>query len=78
MFYNGTSVEADKVIYDQKTSAFMPRQHPPDRRRRQKSLTPTFMDLSGRLPYGFVDSLRGRYRRRNPHGGDAGGRTGGN
>ena len=58
MFYNGTSVEADKVIYDQKTK----RLHAEGNIRLTdadgKITYANIMDLSDDYRDGFVDSLR--------------------
>src|SRR6202022_1771998 len=58
MFYNGTSVEADKVIYDQKTKRLHAEGNIRMTDAEGKITYANIMDLSDDYRDGFVDSLR--------------------
>jgi LPS-assembly protein len=58
MFYNGTSVEADKVIYDQKTKRLHAEGNIRMTDAAGKVTYANIMDLSDDYRDGFVDSLR--------------------
>jgi len=68
--YNGTSVEADKVIYDQKTKRLHAEGNIRMTDAEGRITYANVMDLSDDYRDGFVDSLRVDNRRPDANGGD--------